>query len=338
MAKKDGVRTFGGDVESKSTIAWEAADEQAASALGVVVGGSLSDRLNRAVVAYNQAARLAVESGYLLLSVKAELPAGTFDKTVEGLGLSPQRAYELIRMAKFATALPAARREELMQLPKTKALLLASADQEVIDVLLEDGDFEDLGDLSVRELRKRIKALEAANVDLGTQLGRAEADLKAQEKKRKRAALDDEGAFVPMVVADVRLEMSALVKKAQLALAAMLPMGTELMQLTGTEAASEWVKPTFRFGLSGLMALRVELDGLIRSFVDAADDPCILTDVAPPLAYLDASEMAAIAEDWARLTALHKHEEALRKHEREKQRPKRGRPANAPEAPDAAKA
>jgi hypothetical protein len=150
-----------------------AEDTQAAEEIGVVMSGSLPDRINRAVHAHNTAARLAVEAGYLLLSIKAELAHGEFERGVESMGLAPRRAHELMTTARFVTSLPAARRAEILTLPKTKVLMLANADAEVLADLIDSPD-ADLEDLSVRALRARIKELEA---DAGKRTKRLEAEL-----------------------------------------------------------------------------------------------------------------------------------------------------------------
>ena len=311
------------------------ADSAAAQELGIVIGGAIGDRISRAVVSYNMAARLAVEAGYLLLSAKGELAHGEFEVGIESMGLSSQRASELMRMAKFTTMLPEAQRAELLTLPKSKVLALASADPAVIEQMLEDGDVSDLDDMSVRGLRLRIRELEAGTTDLAVQRDRAEADLKSAEKKLKRSLRDEEDAYVPPVVADMRAEMAALIKKAELAITSLHPVGVEVVNLRGHDEASEWVEPSLRLGLSGLLAVRELIDGSIKSFTEAMGESAQRLQSQPDvLAFLDASEVKTVAEDWARLTATHQHEAALREHERAQAKPRgKGRPAKAPEAP-----
>jgi hypothetical protein len=293
--------------------------------------------MTRAVTAYNQAARLAVEAGYLLLSVKAEIPRGEFEAGVLSLGLTARRAQELMQMAKFTTSLPDSQRAEMLALPKSKVLALASADPEVIEQMLEDGDVSDLDDMSVRGLRQRIRELEANSTDLVVQREKAEADLKAMEKKVRRAARDEEDQVVPLVVADVRAELAALIKKAELAVTSLHPIGVEIVGLVSHGDAAEWVSPTLRLGLSGLLAVRELIDGSIKSFSEAmGESPARLLSQPDTLSFLDASEIKTVAEEWARLTAVHQHEAALRDHERAQARPKgKGRPTKAPEAPKA---
>lgn len=310
------------------------ADSVAAQELGIMIGGAIGDRISRAVVSYNMAARLAVEAGYLLLSAKGELVHGEFEAGIESMGLSSQRASELMRMAKFATMLPEAQRAELLTLPKSKVLALASADPAVIEQMLEDGDVSDLDDMSVRGLRLRIRELEAGTTDLSVQRDKAEADLKAAEKKLKRSLRDEEDAYVPPVVADMRAEMAALIKKAELAVTSLHPVGVEIVNLRGHDEASEWVEPSLRLGLSGLLAVRELIDGSIKSFTEAMGEQAKRLQSQPDaLAFLDATEVKTVAEDWARLTAAHQHEAALREHERAQAKPRgKGRPTKAPEA------
>ncbi|MBZ8143090.1 hypothetical protein CLD22_24815, partial [Rubrivivax gelatinosus] len=128
---------------------FDGADTAAAQQLGFALVGTVEDRLSRAAYSYNLAARLAVEAGYLLLSVKSEVEHGAFQAAIDGLGLSSQRASELMRMAKLTTLLPPEKRAELLVLSKTKVLALASADPEVIEEVLAAGT-EEIDALSVR--------------------------------------------------------------------------------------------------------------------------------------------------------------------------------------------
>lgn len=314
-------------------------DTAAATSLGVVVSGTIEERIGRAIYAYNNATRFAVEAGYLLLSVKSETERGHFEANIEGVGLTSQRASELMRMAKFATALPAERRVEMLMLPKSKVLALAAADPEVIADLLENPEEGDaLSDLSVRELRQRIRDAEAAKADLAVERDTAVAEregLAKQLRKRERDAEDHEGT--PIVIADMRAEGAALVKKAELALSSLYPLGVEMYDLRGSDAATGYVNPSLRLVMSGIVALRVQIDGLIQQYSEALGDEVHELPKAPTgLAFLDPEEIKVVAEHWAHLVAVDKHEAALRAHERDQAKPKgKGRPKSAPLAPDA---
>jgi len=114
-------------------------------------------------------------------------------------------------------------------------------------------------------------------------------------------------------------------------------VGLEIYNLTTHEEAREWVEPSLRLGLAGLLMVRELVDGSIKSFVQGMDGknvPERLTSPPDVLAFLDPTEIKALAEEWARLTDTHKYEADLRVHERAQSKPRgKGRPASAPVAP-----
>lgn len=339
MSKKiTPVELIPSNVRTVRTFDFDPADAESAAQMGVVIAGPAADRIIRAVGSYNMAARLYVEAGYLLLSAKGELPHGEFEEAVEGVGLTRYRAAELMRSAKFVTRLPEAQRAEMLNLPKSKVLLLASADPAVIEDLLENDDDGDLATLSVRDLRVRIRELEASNTDLSVKADTAEAERDGALKKlqrRQRDAEDSDG--VPVVVADIRLEIAALLKKAELAVTSLHPVTVEAYGLRGNDQSHDWSDPTLRLALSGLLALRELVDGGLKGLADALGDKAKrLASHPEALSFLDELEVKAVAAEYANLVALHSHEEALRKHERDQAKPKgKGRPVKAPEAPKA---
>ena len=338
MVKKTSTDLVEANVRTVRTFEFSPADAEVAQQMGIIVGGPASDRITRAVVSYNMAARLAVESGYLLLSVKGELAHGAFDDALAETGLSRQRAAELMRMAKFTTSLPEAQRADMLSMPKSKVLLLASADPSVIEDLLNDDEAGDLDALSVRELRQRIRALEANNTDLSVQIDATEVERDSAIKRlNKRNQRDDDEGGVPLVMADLRAEIAALVKKAELAIDSFTPLGVELMGYRGHAEAGVWVDPTGRLALAGLLALRVLADGAIKRYAEALElDYAAFEGKPDALSFLAPDEILTVAREWPELTALHGHEEALRKHERAQAMPKgKGRPTKAPEAPKA---
>ncbi|KLN54706.1 hypothetical protein [Variovorax paradoxus] len=325
-------RTSGGAFE------FTEADTAAATSLGIVLSGGLDERISRAVYAFNNATRYAVEAGYLLLSVKAEVERGQFESGIHDLGLSSQRASELMRMAKFATALPEERRAEMLMLPKSKVLALAAADAAVIEDLLSEDGGTDLDALTVRELRDRIKEAEAQLADAAVERDTAIAErdgLAKKLKKRARDAEDHEGT--PVVIADIRAEVAALIHKGELSVESLHPVLVELVGYSGHEQAGEWVTPSLRFALSGLVALRLQIDGAIKSCVDAlGDDSKKLQSGPDSLAFLDEAEIRAVGEEWPRLVGVHEHESSMRAHERKQAKPRgKGRPEAAPKAPKA---
>jgi hypothetical protein len=321
-----------------STFSFTDQEQLLAQRLGIDIGASLEMRLSAAVGRTNQALRLVVEAGLLFISAKAELKHGEFMPKLEELGVNPKRAHECMVFARAAAALPDDLREALMHQPKSKALALASADIEVLEDLLADDAAGDLNALSVRELRQRIRDLEAAQADTAVERDTAIAErdgLAKKLRKRERDAEDHDGT--PIVIADMRAEGAALVKKAELALSSLHPLGVDMLNLLGNEAADGYVNPSLRLVLSGIVALRVQTDGLIKQYAEALGDETHELATAPlGLEFLSPEEITTVAQDWSRLVAVHQHEAALRAHEREQARPKgKGRPKNAPEALEA---
>lgn len=339
MTKKAVMEVVEANARTPAHLDYTESDAAAAASLGIVMAGSLEDRISRAVFSFNTAARLSVEAGYLLLSVKAEVERGQFQDGLEALGFTPRRAQELMQMAKFATSLPEGRRAEMLTLPKSKVLLLAAADAAVVEELLNNPD-EDMSVLGVRGLRDRIRELEAQATDAAVERDTAiaERDGLAKQMRRRRQDEADGDGGVPLVVADVRAEAADLIKKAELSLTSLYPLGVEIAGLGGTAEGIEWVNPTLRLVMSGVIALRVQADGLIAQFATAMGESVKRLQSQPDaLAFLDQAEITAIAQEWPRLVAVHQHEAALRAHEREQAHPKKpGRPAAAPKAPKGA--
>lgn len=328
----------GSNVRTVRTFEFGDADVQAAASLGIVIAGSAEDRVNRAVQSYNMAARLAVESGYLLLSVKAEVQHGQFLDGVEALGLTRQRAAELMRMAKFATSLPEERRSEFLMLPKSKVLALAAADQEVVEVLLEEGA-EAVDALTVRELAARLRQSQAELADAETARQRAEAQAKAAQKRLEAQANRSREDGVPLVVADLRAEVAALKRKAELAIGSFHQVGVELVEARALSGAHEWVDPTVHMAVAGLVSVRLMVDAAITKYSESfgIQVPDINASLADIAYCLTDAELVEAAAQYQRIARVHEYEAALRKWEREKDRPRgKGRPASKPTHPDEA--
>lgn len=327
------VRTFGHAQFTEQ-------DASAARAIGVVFEGDTTARLARAAVAANEAALRAVEAGYLLMHVHAEVAAqgGDFAAALEQIGMQRQRAYEFISMARFASAVPDDQRAQLLALPKTKVLALAAAEPTVIEALVEDGDIGELGGLSVRDLRARIKELEAKTTDLAVERDTAQAKAEKAEKKlagRSQAQRDD---AVPVVIADLRHELGELKAKAELALRDFQPLGVELVTLRGNQEAWEWVAQTARIALAGLVAIKLQAEGVIAQYMDAFGLDKRDMREAPDVTYgLTPTELVEHARQWDALMQTHAYEAALREWDRGQKKPKgKGRPEAKPVPPKGA--
>lgn len=303
--------------------------------LGADLGAALSERADSAAAHMNRSQRSMLAAGLLLASIKGECQHGEFLALIEERGFQLRTAQRAMQYAQFVLSRPEKDRELLLGLAPSKVALLAGADPEVVESALEDGSGIDLHGLGVRELRQRIRDAEARLVDTSAERDTAIAErdgLAKQLRRRERDAEDHDGT--PLVIADMRAESAALIKKAELALGGLYPLGVELFSLTGGEGVHDYIKPSLRLVLSGIVALRVQADGLIKQYADALGDD-VRKLVSPPdgLAFLDDSEIKTVAEDWARLVSVNQHEAALREHEREQAKPKgKGRPKAAPKA------
>lgn len=327
-------------IEPDNVVGFEISDNVVAFAaeLGVDLTGSLEERADLAAQHMNRSQRHMLAAGLVLASVKADCEHGEFAALVEERGFEERSAQRAMQYAKFVLSRPDDERRRLLETPSSKVLALASADPEVIEDLLKGGDDSELNTLSVRELRQRIKDAEKYAADLAAQRDTFEAErdgLAKKLKKRARDAEDHDGT--PEVVADIRAEVSALVKKAELSIDSTYPVLAELVSYTGHELIGPWVKPSVRLALSGLVALRIQLDGKIKSCVEAlGEDAKKLQSQPDALAFLDAGEVKAVAEEWASLTTVHGYESEQRAHERKQAKPRgKGRPEAAPKAPKA---
>lgn len=143
--------------------------EVLATELGLDIHTSLETRMDAAVKKTNQALRLVIEAGVCYTTVRAELPHGEFENWLNERGVSRQRASEAMKLAHISKTLPTKERQQLFSVSKTKALLIAKADKEIIDQLIEEtsgGELKDLDQLSFRDMRDRIRKLEADKADL----------------------------------------------------------------------------------------------------------------------------------------------------------------------------
>jgi hypothetical protein len=135
-------------------------DKKAANDFGITLAGSCEDGVIRAAQLRNMGARLWLESGYWLMWAKAETDHGKFSEHCEKHGFSPRMAQELMSAARLYTKADEKQREQMLALGQTKTALLAHADPEVIDAILEDEDVN-VSALTLRDLRRCLKEAEA---------------------------------------------------------------------------------------------------------------------------------------------------------------------------------
>lgn len=107
-----------------------------------------------------------------------ETDAATAGATFKGWlgerGLSEQRVYELISMARFFARLPAPQRAQVTKIGKSKAILLASVPQAVMDDAIKGGRdvIADADLMTVAELRVEVQTLKKAQANLAAEVER----------------------------------------------------------------------------------------------------------------------------------------------------------------------
>jgi len=187
---------------AKVEVALTDADREVAESLGIVLAGSAADCINRSVELANAATRFSLESGYLLLRAKSLAQHGEFETILKKQGIDIYRAAELMRNARFYTSLSPTDRAKVFSLGKSKLLLLADADPEVVEDVLNDPT-AGLESLSVRGLRQRIAQLEGEKNDVQAKLNTTESKLKRATDKTYVTGLESR-------TEDVRQEALAL--------------------------------------------------------------------------------------------------------------------------------
>jgi hypothetical protein len=297
-------------------------------------------QMERVVADARRGLETAICMGLRLLAIKEQCEHGEFEGRIQACAVGRRDAFNCMNLARsFAAEGDQLRRDSLLEMGKSKALVLLAADPALREQIMESPELlRDALDASAREFADQLAELKASNEDLASQIVTAEAErdgaLKRLNKRNQRDE-DDEG--VPVVMADIRAEMAALLKKAELAITSLYPIGVEAVGLSGHAEAGEWVKPTLRLGVAGLLAVRELIDGSLKSYVEAMGESAErLASNPDALAFLSVTEIKDVAEEYGRLTAVHGHEAALRQHEREQAKPKgKGRPAAPPKAPKA---
>lgn len=285
-------------------------------------------RMDRVARHLSQSAQYMLAAGVDLIGLRDECAHGEYIAMLEARGIEVRSAQRAIQYSEFLLLMPEDRRAELLQLPKSHVLALASADPEVVEDLLGNVD-QDLKALSVRQLRETIKDLSSRKTDLAVQLEKAELEntrLQGIVKDLRESRIKT-GGDVPIPVQDFRLECAALHKKADLAVDDM----SDLMgRFLSTEDLGDWNLPVARHLTAALMALHAKTCGLLAQLRVNFEVSSGVPDV---LDLLSKEEVLRVAQEYATLIDEHKHEDTLRQWEREMDRPRKaGRPTAKPVA------
>jgi hypothetical protein len=239
----------------------------------------------------------------------------TFVEWISDAGLTEQRVYECIRIAKFYSRLPAENRAKALTIGKKHALLLAALPQEVIDQAAESGnDLIQRADMmTVSELKEEIKALQRREKNYEAELERFGNQIKRLSEAKKRTT-----DFL-LRTEDVREECMALQLGAELHLNSLKRIfeETDIQAQEGTlQAEQVWVVA------NTLAARAADLVEFIR-----ARGPVDLPDRLMSQHVLTQAEAERWILDWPLIENRHNAEAALRKSRREDARPRGpGRP------------
>ena len=310
--------------------------------MGVSLEGNAVSLVRNATQKTNPALNLVIESGLMLIAAtnllceRSQSKTGSgghnekpdFKAAIESAGLPLRRAYEAMSMAKYAANLPADERDEMLALPKTKVMLLAQADPEVVADLFGDEDV-DIKALSVRELKQQIRQLKADKAQSTVELRKAEAQVEKLENQIdqiQHAHAPLIGGVIPPHVSDLRLELAALTKQAELSIDSMGRTLDEIHLLDG-----EWSLSSARFLFAALQSLHTQSAGILAQL--HREYGAALNGETHTLVRLTQEEIFKCAVSFSELIAQHEHAAALREHERDAEKPKgRGRPKAAPKA------
>lgn len=335
MMKKTSPNTAVSTVIAKSADVFAfdpAALTVLARTVSVQLDGTVAERIDQAAMHSSRSLRHELACGLLLISIKAECDHGEFASLLESRGFEVRGAQQSMQLARFVLGRSEAEREQLIGVQKSKVLQLASADPEVINAVLDEG-IDKIDALSVRALRQRLHDMTASAADLAVQRDAAEAEAAGMRKQltRQPGERDDK---LPLVVADLRAEIMTMGKKADLAISSFYGLGIDLVNLRATDLTHDWADATMRLAVSQLGALRLQIDGIVKSFLAElpGEDPSPTEQ-----SYLTKQEVLETARRFGELTQVHTYEHALRDWQREQEQPRgKGRPKAKPVTPGGA--
>lgn len=320
------------EIKCDNVVTFEITDEvqSLAQRFGLNLHDSHEVRIERAAQNMNRSVQYLLAAGIDLLALRADCEHGVFSELLEERGFERRSAYRAIQYAQFLLSQPEPEREKLLSYPKSHVLALASADPEVVEDLLDDDDI-DLKALSVRELRQTIKELDRKKTDLAVQVETLELEKKQQDDIIKTLREDrvKTGGDVPFEVQDIRLEMAALHKKAELAIQDLGLIHDKLLEGAINDLPAEWRLSVEKHMTASVASLHIMTSNLLSTMSPdlhiAEGEPCTFDIFSP-------SEALRCAQEYKTLIEEHRHEKTLREWDREQARPRGpGRPKNRPE-------
>ncbi|MDD2722211.1 MAG: hypothetical protein PHH47_12985 [Gallionella sp.] len=174
--------------------------------------------------------------GLLLLSLNRDLAHGEFLPELERRGFDQRQAYRAMSYARYVFSQPKPQQMRLLEMPVTKVALLAQADPEVVEELMDGDDGEEkIESLSVRDLAVMVKNLKR-NFDTVNNKKLALEDEVARLRPR---TLTPGAAEFNARTFEVRHEAAALEYGARIHMDALDTLFVDVLEDVGVDAETE---------------------------------------------------------------------------------------------------
>lgn len=196
------------------------------------------DYIEEGLRSYSRSGLEMARAGRCWQLAKDQIGHGGFMAAIEKAGVSGDHVQRAMQLAGFLGRLPEGEARKLASQPYTKVLALAKADPEVVDDLVQSGEIDAVGSLSVRELRERLRKADRDQANLQTRLDTAEN--RARMLARQGAALQTE-EDLPHFALIVRQEAMALTEQMGFCLDNLEAIaGEHLLQEVKHPEAAKW--------------------------------------------------------------------------------------------------
>lgn len=226
----------------------------------------------------NESSINAAKRGIVYLTLKDRVGHGNFTKELEARDIPPERAREAMRITQMLMELPAAKRRTFAVLSGSKLLEIAKLPVDSFD----DDEADDLANLSVRELKQKVRDAKSAQE-------RAELKLEKANKNRPEDVVS--GNIDPHVMA-ARVDISVLAEKAILAVDEMEKIMAELMDAWNGVGDAEYY-PAAGAAYLNARAIWAKVT-LLLNWWEEVNDKANLPDTAEAIPILAESEMLRI--------------------------------------------
>jgi hypothetical protein len=275
--------------------------------------------------------RLVITMGLRILALKDKAAHGELEGLLADAGVSPREAQRVMQTAKaYAAEDDARRREQILQLGKTKGMVLLAANPQIREQLLSAPELAaEVSEATTRELQKRIRDLENEGTKeaaaLRKELGDAEESLEARRLELERVV---RGEGVQLLSRHIRAEAVANAGVVQAACDDLLRLWraavdekatSEVDAIMRRRAVAIAVSGSMAHVASVLAAVREEFEDALPMMPGALDE---LTDDERAAAQASAARLQEQLQD----VRQRRRSDAYEEHLLAGGAPKRGRP------------